>query len=58
MKKAIFIKTFAVISILLLFVSFAGVMLTPVSYDGIWVTIIGIISLICAIINSVEDAEE
>lgn len=57
MKKAIFIKTLAVISVLLLIVSFAGLILTPMSYDGIWVTIIGVISLICAIINLVEDAE-
>ena len=57
MKKAIFIKTFAVISVLLLIVSITGFILTPMRYDGIWVTIIGAISLICAIINLVEDAE-
>ena len=58
MKKAIFIKTFAVISVLLLIVSITGLIISPMSYDGIWVTIIGTISLIYAIINLVEDAEE
>ena len=58
MKRAIFVKAIAVISILLLIVSITGLILTPMTYDGIWVTIIGVISLICAIIISVEDGNK